>query len=78
MAKMKTGSAGVIFTGPDQIGRGGITRYIADHGTETDHAENAARLVTHGNAAEFAKRKDIVVNDMPRCIGKDPSSYWEP
>jgi len=78
MAKRKKWNAYVIFAGPDQIGRGGITRYIADDGTETEDNKKAARFVTHGDAAEFAKRKGIVFNDVTRYIGKDAFSYWEP
>jgi hypothetical protein len=57
----------VIFAGPEQ--HGGASRYIAEDGRAvTDNLRQAANFLTHGEAAEFAKQKNITLNDV-RYIG---------
>jgi len=57
----------VIFAGPEQPG--GPSRYIAEDGKAvTNNLRQAANFLTHGEAAEFAKQKNITLNDV-RYIG---------
>lgn len=77
MPKTKKWKAYVIFAGPDQHGRGGVTRYVAEDGTVTDRKEKAARFVTFGDAQDFAKAKGIVLNDVTRYIGQEEFTYRE-
>ena len=57
----------VIFAGPGQ--HGGASRYIAEDGKAiTDNLRQAANFLTHDKAVEFAKQKNIALNDV-RYIG---------
>ena len=74
MAKTKRWTAYVIFAGPEQ--QGGGSRYIGNDGTPTDK-DHAARFVTHGDAQDFAKAKNITLNDVTRYIGQEEFTYRE-
>jgi hypothetical protein len=73
----------VIFAGPEQHGNsrsdsGGRSRYIANDGQKvTDDVLHAASFLTHGEALEFAKEKDITLNDVTRYIGQVKCPYRE-
>ena len=59
----------VIFAGPEQhSGRG--SRYVAEDGTTiTGKLRQAASFVMHAEALEFAKGKNITLDDVTRYIG---------
>ena len=68
MPRTKRYRAYVIFAGPEQ--HAGGSRYIAPDGTVTDK-DHAVQFVTHGDALEFAKAKNITLNDVTRYIGQE-------
>ena len=57
----------VIYDGREQ--HRGASRYIAEDGkTVTDNLRQAANFLTHAEAVEFAKQKNIILNEV-RYIG---------
>jgi hypothetical protein len=57
----------VIFAGPEQ--HGGASRFIAEDGKAvTDNLRQAANFLTYAEAVEFAKQKNITLNEA-RYIG---------
>ena len=73
----------MIFAGPEQHGSsrgdsGSRSRYIANDGNKvTDDVLHAASFLTNGEALEFAKEKDITLNDVTRYIGQVNWPYRE-
>ena len=65
----KTITKWVIFAGPQLI-KGPGTRYIAPDGTITGEKRNAKKFVSHRDATDFAKSKNIKVNGT-RYIGQE-------
>jgi hypothetical protein len=63
----KTRMFWVIFGGHEEIGGPG-TRYVTSEGTLTHEKKLAAKFITHADAEEFARSKNIKIDSLTRFI----------